>query len=165
MFKKIIVSSLLCLGILSLTGCQNKDISDSAEISGNIALTQQDTALRLNKIATNVTSSESGFSSQIIKMIQSTTTVTDTDYQSLSLKLESALKTIDSSLTNIDDFTCPPTMTEKRDTVRTAIESYKNALIYIQSACNEKDTNKLKAGYETYISAINSITAATSALN
>ena len=151
--------------MLNLSGCQNNEVSDSAEVSGNIALTQQDTALRLNKIATNVTSSESGFSSQIIKMIQSTTTVTDSDYQSLNLKLESALKTIDSSLKNIDEFTCPPTMTEKRDTVRTAIESYKNALIYIQSACDEKDIGKMKVGYETYISAINSITAATSALN
>lgn len=162
--KKLFICSLLALNIFGLSGCQSKDISSTAELSGNIALTQHDTALRLNKIATNVTSSESGFSSLLIKMIQTTTNVTDDDYQSLSLKISSALNTIESNLTNIDNFTCPSTMIEKRDNVRASIESYKAALTYIKSACEEKDVNKLKIGYEQYISAISSIQSSTASL-
>lgn len=165
LIKKFCICALAALNLFCLTGCQNNEVSDSAELSGNIALSQYDTALRLNKIATNVTSSESGFSSTIIKMIQSTTTVSDTDYETLKLTIDSALNTIDTNLNLIDEFTCPATMTEKRDNVRTAIVLYQDALKYIQTACTEKSIDKLKAGYSQYISAISSIQAATANLN
>lgn len=78
--------------IFSIAGCTNSNVT--SDLSGNIPLTEYDTKNKLARIATDVISTETNFSQNMVTMIQPTSNVTETDFVNLSNGIAQAIKTI-----------------------------------------------------------------------
>lgn len=148
--------------IFSIAGCTNSNVT--SDLSGNIPLTEYDTKNKLARIATDVISTETNFSQNMVTMIQPTSNVTETDFVNLSNGITKAIKTINDRKIEIESFTCPESMKNSRDNLKNNLEDYLTILNNIKNASDEKDITTIKNQYSNFKNIISSLQSVSTSL-
>ena len=142
--------------IFSIAGCTNSNVT--SDLSGNIPLTEYDTKNKLARIATDVISTETNFSQNMVTMIQPTSNVTETDFVNLSNGIAQARKI------EVESFTCPESMKNSRDNLKNNLEDYLTILNNIKNASDKKDITTIRNQYSNFKNIISSLQSVSTSL-
>lgn len=156
-----ILSSLVLNGCAAPDYIKNKPVSFLNDV---IETSHIDTVLQINRIATNVISSNAGIENKVVKYLEDSVMSTSFDKESIIMSIDNALSTITEQTEYLNAFNANEYDEDKVGNLQLAINEYDTSLQALKTAINEDNEVNIQAALQTMQSAISSLQAASTGM-
>lgn len=153
------------LPLLSLCfiGCAAPDYVNKrpvSEINDLMPMNHNDTILQLNRIASNLISTNAGIESKVVKYMEESVVRTSFDKESILMSVDNAITSVAEQIDYLNSFNASDYDQDKVGNLQLSITEYDTSIQALRSAIQENDEIGLAASLKSLQNAISSLHSA-----